>query len=171
MPSKSHTSGLATVAIQPHRRTSSTGISTSACAARLQHRSGDGVSLGGQQREAVEQEVEGTRTTPRRREGLDGAADLQQDAAFGEMPRHTGCTPSGQVSLAREIRVEWLETSRGLEQQPRSILPETRSESDVAAQHRNASALELVERPGLRRGHQPERRVERAALEARLRRG
>ena len=59
----------------------------------LQHRSGDRVSLGGQQREAVEQEVEGTRTTPRRREGLDSAADLQQDAAFGEMPRHTRLHP------------------------------------------------------------------------------
>ena len=115
----------------------------------LQHRSGDGVSLGGQQREAVEQEVEGTRTTPRRREGLDGAADLQQYAAFGEMPRHTGCTPRGQVSLAREIRVEWLETSRGLEQQPRSILPETRGESDVAAQHRNR------EHAGTRRAARP----------------
>ena len=40
----------------------------------------------------------------------------------------------------------------------------------MAAQQVDPGALELVERPGLRRGQEPERRVERAGLEARLRR-
>ena len=41
----------------------------------------------------------------------------------------------------------------------------------MASKERGSRALEAVERPGLRRGQEPRRRVERAGLEARLRRG
>ena len=47
----------------------------------------------------------------------------------------------------------------------------TGGEGDLAAQQVHLGALELVERPGLRRRQQPESRVERAGLQARLRRG
>jgi hypothetical protein len=37
----------------------------------------------------------------------------------------------------------------------------------VGAQHVNVGALELIERPGLSRGEQPESRIKRASLKAR----
>ena len=107
----------------------------------------------------------------RRREGLDGAADLQEDVPSGQVPGEDRRGPGGQVGLARELQVERLEPPRGLQQQRGSIAAEARGEGDVAAQQVDPGALELVERSGLRRGQEPERRVERAGLEARLRRG
>ena len=41
----------------------------------------------------------------------------------------------------------------------------------LTAHQVHPGALELIQRPGLRRGHERERRLERAGLEARLRRG
>ena len=80
MPSLSQTALLAAVAIQPQRRTSSTRDVGERFRCSLQRRSRGGVSVGGQQGEPVEQQVEGTRSARRRGERLDGAADLQQDA-------------------------------------------------------------------------------------------
>ena len=142
------------------------------CRCPLQHRSRGGVSVGGQQGEPVEQQVEGTRSTRPRRERPDGAADLQQDAPSRELPSGDGRrAPGGQVGLARELEVERLEPPRGLQQQRRSIAGKTRGEGELAAHQVHPGALELIQRPGLRRGHEPERRLERAGLETRLRRG
>ena len=41
----------------------------------------------------------------------------------------------------------------------------------MGPQEIHPGVLELIQRAGLRRGHEPERRLERAGLEARLRRG
>ena len=76
-PSASHTRALASAAIQPQRRTSSTGISGERFGCPLQRRSRGGASVGDQQREAVEQQVERARRTRRRREGPGGAGDLR----------------------------------------------------------------------------------------------
>ena len=107
----------------------------------------------------------GGRQCPRR------AADLHEDVACGEILRQPGRAPGGQVGLAREVQVERLEPPRRLQQQRRRIAPKTRAEGDLSAQQVDQGALELVERPRLGRGDQPERRVELAGLEARLRRG
>ena len=160
------------VAIQPHRRTSSTGMSVSAFAARCNSRSRGGVSVGGQQGETVEQQVEGTRSTRPRRERPDGAADLQQDVPSRSLPSGDGRrAPGCQVGLARELQVERLEPPRGLQQQRRSIAGKTRSEGKMTAHQVHPGALELIQRAGLRRGHEPESRLERAGLETRPRRG
>ena len=172
MPSKSQTSELAAVAIQPHRRTSSTGMSTSAFAARCNAGVAAACPVGGQQREAVEQQVEGTRTIRRRREGLDGAADLQQDAAFGEMPRHTGCTPGGQVGLAREIQVERLEPSRGLEQQQREHrCPRPEAKATWPRSRSTRARWNSSSGPASAVASSPSAASNVAGLEARLRRG
>jgi hypothetical protein len=68
-----------------------------------QRRSRGGASVGAQQREAVKQQVEGRRSTRRRREGQGGAADLHEDIRAGEMPRHARRAPGDQVGLAREF--------------------------------------------------------------------
>ena len=57
----------------------------------------------------------------------------------------------GQVGLARELRVEWLQPVGGLQQQRGSIAAKARGEGDVATQQVDSGALELIERPGLRR--------------------
>ena len=82
----------------------------------LQRRGCGGVSVGDQQSEAVEQQVEGTRRGRRRGEGLDGAADLQQVACSGEVPGEDSRDPCDQVGLARELQVERLESPCGLQQ-------------------------------------------------------
>ena len=88
----------------------------------LQRRSRGGVSLGDQQREAVEQQVEGTRVARQRRERLHGAADLQEDAALAaRCPAMSGRAPGGQVGLARELQVERLEPPRRVQQQRGSV--------------------------------------------------
>ena len=137
----------------------------------LQGRGRGGVSLGDQQGETVEQQVEWTRSTRRPREGPHGAADLDQDVPGGDVLRQPRRAPGGQVGLAREVQVERLEPPGGLQQQRGSVAPKTRGEGDVGTQQVDPGALELVERPGLRRGDQPESRVEFAGLQARLRRG
>jgi hypothetical protein len=116
------------------------------------------VSVGGQQGEAVEQQVEGTRITRRRREGPDGAADLQQDLTSGETPRHPRRGPRDQVGLASEVQIERLEPPGGVQQERGSIAGKTRGEGDVGAHQVDAGALELVERHGVRRGQESERR-------------
>ena len=135
------------------------------------HRRGRGsVSVCDQQSEAIEQQVEGARSTWRRK-GLDGAADLLQDGPSHETLGHPSRAPRGQVCLTRQVRVERLEPAGGRQQQRRSTAAQTRGEGDVSPQHVDPGALELIQRPILRHGCQPERRVERAGLETRLRRG
>ena len=110
----------------------------------------------------------GTRISRRRREGLCGAADLQEDFSSAEMPRGNRCVPGDQVGLAGELQVERLELSRGVQEERRSFAGRARREGDAAAQELCPGALELVERSGLRRGYETERRVESAGLEVRL---
>ena len=135
----------------------------------LQRRSSGGVSLGGQLSHARKQQLEGPRGSPRwRRKRPDGAPDFQDDVP---LPRHARRAPGVQVGLARELQVERLKSAGGLEQQRRSIAGGARGEGDVAAEQVHPGALDIVERPGLRRGQESQSRVERAGLEARLRRG
>jgi hypothetical protein len=133
----------------------------------LQRRSRCGVSVGGQLGKPVEQQVDGVRSTRASREGLDRAAYLEEHATSLEIPGgDERRAPGGQIGTACELEVERFEPPGGVQQEGGSIAEETRGESDVAAQQVDPGALEPVERSGLRRGHQPERRVERPRLEA-----
>ena len=87
--------------------------------------------LGGQQSEAVKEQVEGTRGTRRRRERLHGAADLQEDALSRDMRGDERRAPGGQVGVARELQVERLEPPRRLQQQRGSIAASKRDEGGV----------------------------------------
>ena len=87
--------------------------------------------LGGQQGETVKEQVEGTRSTRRRRERPHGAADLQKDAPSREMPGDERRAQGGQVGVARELQVERLEPPRRLQQQRGSIAASKRDEGDV----------------------------------------
>ena len=112
------------------------------------------------------------RVRRQRREGADGAADLEKDVRSAEVVRRDGGTPRGQVGPASEAEVERLEPSaqlRGATGPPRCRSADTR-----AAWPRRSAARALWKPssgPALRRGQKPLRRVERAGLEARLRRG
>jgi hypothetical protein len=132
-------------------------------------RSRSGASVGRQQSEPVEQQVKRPRRTSRRRQGPDGAADLQQHVPFGVIPGAHRRAPGGQVAFARELHVERLEPLRGLKQQGGGIAPTPRGERDPTAQQDHPRALRLVDRSGLGRGQEPESDVERAGLEAGLR--
>ena len=57
------------------------------------------------------------RVRRQRREGADGAADLEQDVRSAEVVRSDGGTPRGQVGPASEAEVERLEPSRSFEEQ------------------------------------------------------
>ena len=63
------------------------------------------MSLGGQQSEAVKQQVEGTRSTRRWRERPHSAADLQQDILSREMPSDERRAVGHQVGVARDLQV------------------------------------------------------------------
>ena len=79
----------------------------------LQRRSRCGASVGRQQGEPGEQQVERTRSSRPPGEVQDGAGDLQQDASSSEMPGgHRRGAPGGQVGLACELRIESLEPPR-----------------------------------------------------------
>ena len=79
----------------------------------------------------MEEQVQRTRITWRRREGLDGVADLQEEIPPRELPRQPGRAPRGQVGLAGEVQVERFELSGGLQQQRGGIAAKTRGERDV----------------------------------------
>ena len=97
--------------------------------------------------------------------------DRQQDAPAREVPRGDRCgAPGGQVGLARELRIESLKPRRRLQQQHGSIAAKTPGEGEMAADQVYPGALALVDRSDFRRGDQPESGLERAGVEARLRR-
>jgi hypothetical protein len=129
----------------------------------LERRRRGGASVGGQQSEAVEQQVDGAQSGRRRRKGPDRATDLDERAASGNVRRRG---PGHQVRLARELEVERLESPRRLQQHCGGIRIE-RGKGDLPAHQVDAGALELVERPILRRRQQPQRYIERGCLIAR----
>ena len=112
-PASSQTALLAAGAAHPHRRTSSAGMLVSSAAARCRSGVAAAVSLGGQQDQAVEQEVEGPGSV-RRGEGFDGTTDLEQDVSALEMPERAGGEPGDEIGLAGEPDVERFETARRL---------------------------------------------------------
>jgi hypothetical protein len=73
--------------------------------------------------------------------------------------------------MAREFGIKRLEPPPRVEQERRSLAAETRGERDMAADEVRTCSLGLVERAVLNAGNQPEGRIERPSLEARLRRG
>ena len=152
--SKSQTRELADAAIQPHRRTSSTGMSATAFAARCKGRSRGGGSVGSQQGDPVEHQVEGTRITRGQRECPDGAADLQEDVPYGDLtlpypPRPTRSGRSRARAPGRTAPAVW---------RPSAAAEGHRCRAPRRRRRGRASGLPgragLVERPGLCRRQQ-----------------
>jgi hypothetical protein len=114
------------------------------------------VSVGGEQRESADQQVEWTGRSRRRGKGPDGVRDLDDDAPRFEAACDCRRAPGDQVGLACEVEVERLEPSRGPSQQRRSVAA-AQGEGDVATQEVDPGALEPVERSGLGCGRQLER--------------
>ena len=76
-----------------------------------------------------------------------------------------------QIGLPRQPGVERFEAFGGLEQQRWSVAAPAGGERDLPAQQVGPGSLELVKRSRLRRGQQPQRRIERAGLGRYPRRG
>ena len=111
-----------------------------------QGRSRGNVPLGRQQREAVEQQVDGAGIAIRGRERLDGAADLQADVRVGEVSCDAGGAPGGDVRRSRARHIERL----------RAVVP---PQEAAAERHcpdprrtRHGPALGLLSPAGTRRG-------------------
>ena len=86
-----------------------------------------------------------------RREGADGAGDLEKDVGSAEVVRSDGGTPRGQVGPASEAEVERLEPLRSFEEQRRRLVAVARHGGSVTTQERGSRLLEAVERAALRR--------------------
>ena len=113
------------------------------------------------------------RVRRQRREGADGAADLEQDVRSAEVVRRDGGTPRGQVGPASEAEVERLEPSaqlRGATAPPRCRSADDERQRGLAGA-RLARCWKPSSGPASRRGQEPLHRVELPGLEARLRRG
>ncbi len=121
-------------AIQPHRRTSSTGRSVSASVAR---RKLGAATAGPSVTTCARQSSKRSRRPDRRgrrRELVDGVPERRCNTTGANIPGHARRAQDAEVRLARETEIEWLQTLRRLEQQRRSIAAEAGRERDVGAQ-------------------------------------
>ncbi len=131
-----------------------------------------GRPVGDHQRQAVQDQVDRPRRPGLvRREGAGGAGDLEQITGAGQPPGEQRRHPGGQVGLPRQVQVERLEPLGRLEQQRRRVAAQPRREHDLPAQQVHPGALQLIQRPGLRRGQQLQGRPERPGLHVGPRRG
>jgi len=81
-----------------------------------------------------------------------------------------GSGPRIQIGLAGELAIQRLELPCRLQQQRRGFAGRASGEQrDLPAEQAGPGTLEVIERAGLRRGHQLQSRVEPAGLEIRLR--
>ena len=144
------------VAIQPHRSTSSAGMSALAkalAACRSAGAAAAGPSVTSSARPSSSRSA-GRGGCARRGQGPGGAGDLQQVAGAGQMPGEHRRAPRVQIGLARQVEVERLQPPGRLQQQRRSVAAQARGERDLPAQQVHPGALQLIQRPGLRRGQQ-----------------
>ena len=163
--------GGGAVAIQPHRRTSSTGMLVSTSAARCKvaaAAAGPSVVSSGK---AVEQQIQRTRITRRRREGLDGAADLQEDIPPRKGPRRPAAPQRPGRSRAQGSWSKGSSCLAAFSSSARASLPRPEAKATCAAQQVDPGVLELAERPGRRRREQFQALPKAPALHAGLRRG
>ena len=72
--------------------------------------------------------------------------------------------PRLQVGLAGERAIQRLELPGRLQQQCRGFADRASGERDLPAEQADPGTLEVIERAGLRRGRQLQRRVERDRL-------
>ena len=153
-------------AIQPHRRTSSTGCRPVPWPLAPESESLRRVrrwSAGRGRRAAGREAGRSRRRREVRRRGRSPGRRPVGDLARGcpQRPMQSG---RSRVRAPRRATRGAARRSTATGEHP----TEARGERNLAAQQIYPGALELVEPPGLRRGHQPERRIERAGLKARL---
>ena len=129
-----------------------------------EHRHRRWVALSYHQRQAVQQQI-GRACGPRRRgRGTCGRGYFPHTAAKGQAAREQRGGQRLQVGLARQPHVERLELPGRLQQQRGRVAAAAGRERDLPAQQIGPGALKLVQRPGLGRGQQRQRRIERAGL-------
>ena len=131
-----------------------------------ERRCGRGVSLRHPDREGVEQDVDRPRRLGAGRRGAGGLGCLQQ-AASGPHRRAERL----EVRHARQLGVERLEAPGRADEQPRGLADAALVEGDLPPQLLDLRGLQRVDRPGLDRGEQLQRRVERAGVALRASRG
>ena len=98
-----------------------------------------------------------------------GPGDLEQTAGAGQPPGEQRGAPGVEIGLAREPRVERLKAFRGPEEQRRCVATAVQGVRGLGSEQVHPGARELVQRASLRRGQQPESRIERTGLQARFR--
>ncbi len=135
----------------------------------LQGRGGGGVAVGDQQREPVEQQVERQRGTSRRRERLDGAADLEQDAPSERIrPSPPRPTRPGR-SRGRDPRSNGSSPRAAVNSNAGASLPKPEAKATWARTRSTRARWNSSSGPASAVAEQAERGVERAGLEAGLR--
>src|SRR4029077_15572119 len=105
----------------------------------------------------------------RRREGADGAADLEEEARFREIPGNDRGPPGSQIRLACELEVERLQPPGSPEEHRSGISAVAEHHREMAAKQVGSCASELVERILLRRRQEPLHGAQRTGLETHLR--
>ena len=144
------------------------GFATKVAQRALQHRRPSRSALRHDQRQAVEEQVGGSSRLWRRRRGADRGRRVDHSAAAAQTTDKQGRGERVPVGLARQLEVERLEPLRRLEQQQRSVAATARGD-DLGAQQIHLGALVVVERSRIRGRGEPDRRVEGARQEARVR--
>ena len=135
---------------------------------RLEDRHGDGVTVAGQRRHPLQEEIGRPRRPVRGGAGQRRLADLDEVRAAGEPVGEPGRLERFEIGGARPSRVDRLELAGGLQQQRGSVPTALHGERDLRAQEMHTRALEIVDAAGLRGGEQREGVVERPGLVLRL---
>jgi hypothetical protein len=120
--------------------------------------------VGSQDRQSIQQQISGMRRLRRRARHTYGLGDLAHFAAHRQTADGQRRADRVPVGLAREPRMQRFEAPGGLEQQQRRVAAAAGIGRQLSAQQVCPRVPELVERPSLRHGQQPQRRVRRAGL-------
>ncbi len=136
-----------------------------------QRRRSRGVSLRGQQRQAIQQQVRRARRLRRWRRRPGSPRGLQYAPAGRQPAREEHGGERLQIGFPREPVIERFQPLGGLQQQRRRVAAAVQPERDLTVQQIDLRALELGQRSGLCDDNQSECGVERTGLVLGLGRG
>ena len=136
----------------------------------LEDRHGRGVTIDGQRRHPLKEEIGRPRRPARLGAGQRRPAHLDDVRAAREPVGEPGRLERFEIGGARPVRVDRLELAGGVQQEPGSVAAALHGERDLRAQEIHARALEIIDAAGLRGGEERERVVERPSLVLGLRR-
>ncbi len=134
----------------------------------LQHRGSRRVALGDHGCQTLEQEIGWPRPRRTGRPCERELADLHHAGPAGQPAGEAGCGEGFQVGRARQLRVDRLERTGGLEQERRRVAAAPLGERDLRAQEIHVGGLHVA--AGAHLGEQGDRVAERAGFVLGLRR-